>query len=504
MTANGDAISGVTLASLGAAAGANVGTYALSASNAQGSGLSNYNISYVDASTGLSVTPATLTITATNQSKVYGTAGNLGSTGFTETGLVTANGDAISGVTLASLGAASSANVGTYALSASNAQGSGLSNYNISYVDASTGLSVTPATLTITATNQSKVYGTAGNLGSTGFTETGLVTANGDAISGVTLASLGAASSANVGTYALSASNAQGTGLSNYNIAYVDASTGLSVTPATLTITATNQSKVYGTAGNLGSTGFTETGLVTANGDAISGVTLASLGAASSANVGNYALSASNAQGSGLSNYNIAYVDASTGLSVTPATLTITATNQSKVYGTAGNLGSTGFTETGLVTANGDAISGVMLASLGAASSANVGTYALSASNAQGSGLSNYNIAYVDASTGLSVTPATLTITATNQSKVYGTAGNLGSTGFTETGLVTANGDAISGVTLASLGAASSANVGTYALSASNAQGIGPVELQYQLCLGHADPHESELDRDRLQRHRNL
>ena len=60
-------------------------------------------------------------------------------------------GTAISGVTLASLGAASTANVGTYALSASNAQGSGLSNYNITYVDASTGLTVTPATLTITA-----------------------------------------------------------------------------------------------------------------------------------------------------------------------------------------------------------------------------------------------------------------------------------------------------------------------------------------------------------------
>ena len=143
----------------------------MSASNAQGSGLSNYNITYVDASTGLTVTPASLTITASNQTKVYGTNLNLGTTGFTETGLVTANGDAITGVTLSSLGAASTANVGTYALSASIAQGSGLSNYNITYVDASTGLTVTPATLTITASNQSKVYGTSLNLGTTGFTE---------------------------------------------------------------------------------------------------------------------------------------------------------------------------------------------------------------------------------------------------------------------------------------------------------------------------------------------
>ncbi len=473
VTANGDAISGVTLASLGAASTATVGTYALSASNAQGSGLSNYTITYVNAPTGLTVTPAALTIAATDQSKVYGTTGNLGTTGFTETGLVTANGDAISGVTLASLGAASTATVGTYALSASNAQGSGLSNYTITYVNAPTGLTVTPAALTIAANNQSKVYGTNGNLGTTGFTETGLVTANGDAISGVTLASLGAASTATVGTYALSASNAQGSGLSNYTITYVNAPTGLTVTPAALTIAANNQSKVYGTDGNLGTTGFTETGLVTANGDAISGVTLSSLGAASTASVGTYALSASNAQGSGLSNYTITYVNAPTGLTVTPVALTIAANNQSKVYGTNGNLGTTGFTETGLVTANGDAISGVTLSSLGAASTATVGTYALSASNAQGWGLSNYTITYVNAPTGLTVTPAALTIAANDQSKVYGTTGNLGTTGFTETGLVTANGDAISGVTLASLGAASTASVGTYSLSASNAQGSG-------------------------------
>ena len=147
-------------------------------------------------------------------------------------------------------------------------------------------------------------------------------------------------------------------------------------------------------------------------------------------------------------------------------------------------------------TANGDAISGVTLASLGAASSANVGTYALSASNAQGTGLSNYNIAYVDASTGLSVTPATLTITATNQSKVYGTAGNLGSTGFTETGLVTANGDAISGVTLASLGAASARKCRNLCAVGVQRAGFGPVELQHQLCRRFDRPQRHPRDAD--------
>jgi hypothetical protein len=207
----------------------------------------------------LAVTPAALQITAGNQSKTYGTTLNLGTSNFSQTGLVTANGDAISGVTLASLGAASSAGVdgGTpYAIVASNAIGTGLSNYTISYVNGA--LAVNPAALQITAGNQTKTYGTTLNLGTSNFSETGLVTANGDAISGVTLASLGAASSAGVdgGTpYAIVASNAAGTGLSNYTISYVNGA--LAVTPAALTYSVANASSIYGTLATLGAATLT-------------------------------------------------------------------------------------------------------------------------------------------------------------------------------------------------------------------------------------------------------
>ncbi len=463
MTANGDAISGVTLASLGAASTATVGTYALSASNAQGSGLSNYTITYVNAPTGLTVTPAALTIAANNQSKVYGTTGNLGTTGFTETGLVTANGDAISGVTLASLGAASTATVGTYSLSASNAQGSGLSNYTITYVNAPTGLTVTPAALTIAANDQSKVYGTNGNLGTTGFTETGLVTANGDAISGVTLSSLGAASTATVGTYALSASNAQGSGLSNYTITYVNAPTGLTVTPAALTIAANNQSKVYGTNGNLGTTGFTETGLVTANGDAISGVTLSSLGAASTATVGTYALSASNAQGSGLSNYTITYVNAPTGLTVTPAALTIRAENQSMSYG--GSLPTLTVSYSGFV--NGDSVASLEAAptiSLTTLPNANAGVYA-NAITASGAVDPNYKISYIAGA--LTINKANLTVKLSDVEKTYDGRGFVGGGAVTYSGFVDGQGESVLSGALVFGGSAQGAvNVGNYALTA--------------------------------------
>ncbi len=63
---------------------------------------------------------------------------------FTETGLVTANGNTITGVTETSTGAPASALIGTYAIVPSAAVGSGLVNYTITYVD---------GTLTVGATS---------------------------------------------------------------------------------------------------------------------------------------------------------------------------------------------------------------------------------------------------------------------------------------------------------------------------------------------------------------
>ena len=117
--------------------------------------------------------------------------------------------------------------LGTYALIDSNATGTGLSNYTISYAAAPTGLTVNPAALTITASDQSKTYGTVANLGTTAFSTTGLL--NSDVVSGLTLASAGSPATANVGTYAMTGSDATGTGLSNYTITYAPAPTGLTV-----------------------------------------------------------------------------------------------------------------------------------------------------------------------------------------------------------------------------------------------------------------------------------
>ena len=96
----------------------------------------------------VTVAPATLTITANNDSKTYGTLKSFSATAFTETGLVTANGDTITGVTETSTGAPVRrrwrAGPNTRSCPAPR-RSRGLSNYTITYANGT--LTVNPAAL---------------------------------------------------------------------------------------------------------------------------------------------------------------------------------------------------------------------------------------------------------------------------------------------------------------------------------------------------------------------
>ncbi len=458
-----DSVSLVTLASTGAAGTATVagGPYAITASNATGSGLSNYTISYVNGQ--LAVTPKSLTVTASGQTKQYGDTFTFGGTEYSTSGLV--NGDAVTSATLASAGAAATATVSgaPYSITASNAFGTGLSNYTISYVNGQ--LAVTPKALTVTATGQTKQYGDTFTFGGTEYSTSGLV--NGDTVTSATLASAGAVNTATVSgaPYSITASNAVGTGLGNYTISYVNGQ--LAVTPKALTVTASGQTKQYGDTFTFGGTEFSTSGLV--NGDTVTSATLASAGSAATATVSGapYAVTASNAAGTGLSNYTISYVNGQ--LAVTPKALTVTATGGSKRYGDTLTYTGSEFTTSGLV--NGDTVTSATIASAGAAGTAVVagGPYAVTASNASGSGLSNYSIHYVNGQ--LSVTPRDLKIFVNNLTKDFGTPTVFAGTEFHTHGL--RNGDTVTGVTLSSAGAPFNAAVGTFSIDASNATGSG-------------------------------
>ena len=264
-----DTLTGVTLTSAGAAATAAVGPYAIGASAAVGTGLSNYDITYVDGT--LTVGTKTLTITANDRSKTYGATVTFAGTEFSQVGLTGT--DTVASVTLASAGAAADAAVGDpYAIVASAAVGTGLANYDIQYVDGT--LSVGLRTLTITANDRSKTYGGTVTFAGTEFSQVGLT--GGDTLASVTLTSAGAAAGAAVGDYPIVASAAVGTGLSNYDISYVDGT--LTVGLADLTITAADQSKTYGDTFTFAGTEFSVVGLEP--GDSVDSVTLTSAGAA--------------------------------------------------------------------------------------------------------------------------------------------------------------------------------------------------------------------------------
>lgn len=283
-----------------------------------------------DTSTALTVTPAALTVTANNGTKTYGQTATFGAglTAFTSSPLQ--NGETIGTVTItASGGTAATDPVGPYNLIPSAATGGtfNAANYNITYINGI--LAVGQASLSITANNDTKTYGqtVTYGAGSTAFTSSPLQ--NGETIGSVTItASGGTAATDPVGPYSLIPSAATGGTFTaaNYNITYNNGT--LAVGQAVLSITANDDSKIYGTILSYGpgSTAFTSSPLQ--NGETIGTVTLSSTGAAANASVAGspYAIVPSAATGGTFSaaNYNITYNNGA--LTVNPLAVVLTGT----------------------------------------------------------------------------------------------------------------------------------------------------------------------------------
>lgn len=451
---NGDAVTSASFASAGAPATANVGQYGITVSNASGNGLSNYTISYVNGK--LTVNKARLTIVANNQTKEYGDTFTFAGDEFAVTGLK--NSDEVTSANFASLGQLAGADVifNPYTISVWGASGSGLGNYTITYKSGK--MYVTPAPLTIKPLDASKVYGT-------GFPDlpgphphvevTGLK--NHDAVTGVVYLPWTNpelfSTRVDVGNYSYNIDGIfMNTFKSNYSITYLPGK--LSITPKALTVTANSFGKTYGDTYTFEGNEFTTSGLI--NGDHISSVDLASDGAAGTAGVGHYAINGSNAEGCGLQNYEITYVNGD--LNVTPRDLFVGALSQSKIYGNEFIFNGNEFEVEGLV--NEDTVTGANFYSFGANPTANVGSYYIDLYNVSGSGLENYNI-YTYGGT-MNVTPRALTLTANNITKAFGTKYTFNGTEFTADGLV--NGDTIDGVNLFSPGSPAPKVPGNYVI----------------------------------------
>lgn len=198
------------------------------------------SVNIVTATSGNVVTAKDLTITASNQSKTYGSELSLGSSLFNSIGL--ANSETIGSVTLASIGSAAAAPATTYPITPGAATGGtfSTSNYNITYSDGT--LTVDPKALTITADPVTKAFGDtlpSPVTGSAAFTSDGLV--GSESIGSVSITyGTGAASGDPAGAYANQVTPSSAVGgtfnIANYAPTYVSSTLTVSSAP-TITVT---------------------------------------------------------------------------------------------------------------------------------------------------------------------------------------------------------------------------------------------------------------------------
>ena len=494
---NGEVIDTVALNSVN---GVNVGTYAdeieiTGQSGSNGFSASNYDLSYVAGD--LVVNQRAVTLTALQQELIYGDALVLDETAFTVTDLdgdsVLPSGEVIDTVIFNSV---SRVNVGTYAdeieiTAQSGSNGFSAGNYDLSYVAGD--LVVNPRAVILSASQQERIYGDTMVLDETAFTVTDLdgdsALPNGEVIDTVALHSVTAVDAtiaSNAGTYAdeiviTDQAGSNGFSASNYELSYVPGD--LVVNQRAVTLTALQQEQIYGDTMILDETAFTVTDLdgdrVLPNGEVIATVVLNSV---SGLNVGTYPdeieiTGQTGSNGFSASNYDLSYVMGD--LVVNQRVVTLTASQQERIYGDTIILDETAFSVTDLdgdrVLPNGEIIDTVALNSVtgvDVTTTANVGGYAneieiTGQSGFNGFDAGNYHLIYVTGD--LVVNPRAVTMIASQQERFYGNTMILNETAFTVTDLdgdsVLPNGEVIDTVALNSVTGVDTtptANVGGY------------------------------------------
>ncbi|KPF50946.1 hypothetical protein IP87_16855 [beta proteobacterium AAP121] len=267
--------------------------------------------------------------------------------------------------------------------------GSDAANYSL--VASGLSVDISPRSLVVTATGVDKVYdGTDG--AEVVFASNALA---GDVLSFTAASSRFAGANAGSGlAITVSGLTLGDTDASNYLLTTPALSTSANILRRNATLTADSLEKVYGESRGLPGSAFSASGLV--QGESLGSVTLSSAGADAGANVGSYAINASNASGgnANLANYLLSYVPGT--LQVQPRPLTVAA-NSVVRFEDAQNPASYGFSTSTGGLVNGDSIGSISVsappASVGARG---VSLFALETSNAQftSGSASNYTLSY--------------------------------------------------------------------------------------------------------------
>ncbi len=395
----GDTISGLTEVYADKNAGTGKTLSVSAYTIADGNGGNNYAVTPVNNTTGI-ITKATLTITATTNTKTYD---SLTSAAALPTVTALVGGDSVTGLadvySDVNVGTGKTLSVGAYTIN----DGVGGNNYTVTTVVNTTG-AITQATLTITATTNTKTYDST-TAAAALPTVTGLK--GNDSISGqaetYNNANAGLLKILSVSTYTL---NTNG---NNYSVV-LNATTGV-ITAAPLTITATTYTKTYDSTTSAAALP-TVSGLV--GSDSISGLVEvfnnANAGATKAISVSAYTINDGNSGG----NYAVMTVANTTG-TITKAPLTITATTNTKTYDATASAAALG-TVTGLVGLDSVSTLTESYASANAGSSLTltVNPYTVNDGNSG----NNYSIATAANTTGV-ISKALLTITALTNTKMY-------------------------------------------------------------------------------------
>jgi hypothetical protein len=397
----------------------------------------NYSFTLVPGT--MTITKAPLTVTADPASRAYGAVD--ATFGATLSGFVNGESLASSGVTgvpaFSTNATATSPVGGAYAITP-NVGSLSAANYSFNFVSGA--YSITKAPLSVVANSASRSYGSA----NPSFSATFSGFANGESlatsgVSGTPALTTNATSASAVGSYPISAALGS-LAANNYSFNFTDGV--LTVSKAPLVVTANPASRIFGAADPAFSANLT--GFVNGENLASSGVT-GSPTFASSANLnspvgGAYTITP--ALGSLVAN-NYSFTFAPGALTVTKAPLTVTADPASRAYGAVDPAFSATFS--GFVNGENLASSGVLGApafSTSATLGSPVGTYtitpALGALTA-----ANYSFNFVPGN--LTVSKATLTVSANAASRIYGAADPVFSATFS--GFVNGENLASSGVT---------------------------------------------------------
>jgi hypothetical protein len=359
---------------------------------------SNYNITYIPAE--FSIGLRSITITARSYTKVYGTADPDLLYDVTSGSLL--SGDALAG-TLTRTG---SQDVGMYAIGQGtlkilNGNNDVTANYALTFIPAE--LEITKATLTVTADNNTRIYGEADPAFT--FQYSGFKYSDDETVIDTPpTVTTNAVITSPVSSYNLIPAN----GLdNNYDFSYLNGT--YSITKATLTVTAANNSRHYGAANPvfiIQYSGFKNDESQTD----LTAIPTASTTANAFSPVGPYTITPASGVSS---NYSFNYVSGT--LNITKAPVSVLVNNDSRTYGAANP--SFTLTYTGLVNnESASVIDTPPTVSTTATSTSDVGPYLITATG----GLdNNYDfIAFIDGT--LSITKATVVATAVNTSRAYG------------------------------------------------------------------------------------